>query len=224
MDTKHSEIKSVLYYVHDPMCSWCWAFRPILLQLRNHLSEQIQWLSLLGGLAKDSSEPMPEQTKQFVQGQWHKIQTVVPNTKFNFDFWTQCQPRRSTYPACRAVIAAREQGIEFEQQMICAIQKAYYLEARNPSDLSTLNELAVEIGLDVNLFSKSLKSAETDQILLTEIKQASELGLNQFPSLLLEIKDFKYRIPIDYLNANNMIETIMQALANQEINFQMAGK
>ena len=65
-----------LYYVHDPMCSWCWAFRPILLHLRNHLSEQIQWLSLLGGLAKDSSEPMPEQTKQFVQGQWHKIPQI----------------------------------------------------------------------------------------------------------------------------------------------------
>jgi putative protein-disulfide isomerase len=44
-------------------------------------------------------------------------------------------------PILRAVIAAREQGIDYNEAMISRIQQAYYLEARNPSDNSTLIEL-----------------------------------------------------------------------------------
>jgi putative protein-disulfide isomerase len=55
-------------------------------------------------------------------------------------------PRRSTYAACRAVIAARRQNPGYEEKMILAIQQAYYLEARNPADSHTLIELASEIG------------------------------------------------------------------------------
>ena len=74
--------------------------------------------------------------------------------KFNYDFWKKCRPRRSTYPACRAVIAARKQKNKFDMEMTLSIQKAYYLHARNPSDYETLIELAEEIGADKNKFSK----------------------------------------------------------------------
>lgn len=107
MNETSSKAEATLYYAHDPMCSWCWAFRPVLQALRAELPVNINWVSLLGGLAPETTEPMPDQTKQFIQGQWQKIQQMVPNTEFNFDFWTACDPKRSTYPACRAVIAAR---------------------------------------------------------------------------------------------------------------------
>jgi protein-disulfide isomerase-like protein with CxxC motif len=60
------------------------------------------------------------------------LTTLADGTEFNFDFWTKCQPRRDTYKACRAVIAASQQNAE--EAMIEAIQKAYYLRAMNPSE------------------------------------------------------------------------------------------
>ncbi|MBT8071851.1 MAG: DsbA family protein, partial [Gammaproteobacteria bacterium] len=130
---------SVLYYVHDPMCSWCWAYRPVLQRLREHLPVEIRWQNVLGGLAPDSDQPMPGATRQMVQGHWRQIQSSV-GTRFNFDFWSRCQPRRDTYKACRAVIAASFQAAE--ERMIQAIQEAYYLRAMNPSEPATLAELA----------------------------------------------------------------------------------
>ena len=41
---------------------------------------------------------------------WKRIQEVIPGTKFNYDFWTLCEPKRSTYPSCRAVICAKNQN------------------------------------------------------------------------------------------------------------------
>ena len=197
-----------LYYAYDPMCSWCWAFRPSLDALIAELPEQLEVICLLGGLAEDSDEPMPEEMRALVQGHWRRIEEQVPQTKFNYDFWEQCQPRRSTYPACRAVIAAQIQGQEYDLEMTFAIQQAYYLQARNPSDYSTLIELAVEIGLDKDKFTKDVTSTAIDEALQQEIKQSRQLGLNSFPSLLLDTGDKKIRIEPDYINVGVMLDKI----------------
>ena len=197
-----------LYYVHDPMCSWCYAFRSSLTRLLEDLPKEIEVIRLLGGLARDSEEPMPEETRAYVIDNWKRIEQYVPDTKFNYDFWQQCKPRRSTWLACRAVIAARNQGSEFDLAMTHAIQDAYYQQARNPSDISTLIELAQELGLDKNRFSEDLKSPETDETLQQEIKQSRILGLNNFPSLLFVDGDKLIRIGPDYFNSENMLQMI----------------
>ena len=190
------------------MCSWCWAFRPSLLSLLERLPKTIEVIRLLGGLAPDSEEVMTEETKQYVQGHWRAIEKQVPMTKFNYDFWVTCEPIRSTYPSCRAVIAARRQGVRFDAEMTFAIQQAYYLHARNPSLSLTLIELSEELGLDEGKFLADLKSTETDETLRLEIKQARRLGLNSFPSLLLESEESYSRIKIDYLNTGQMLDEV----------------
>jgi putative protein-disulfide isomerase len=186
---------TVLYYVHDPMCSWCWAYRPTLLQLRENLPEEITWQNVLGGLAPDNEEPMAEQTRQMVQAHWLEIQTSI-GTEFNFDFWTKCQPRRDTYKACRAVIAAAAQ--DAEEAMIEAIQKAYYLNARNPSDPETLADLAAELGLNRALFVGDFGSLPTATELQRQLSLRRQLDVWSFPSLVLRNQSDLIPIKHDY--------------------------
>jgi len=54
---------AVLYYIHDPMCSWCWAFRPVWSAVQAQLPESLQVKYLLGGLAPDSALPMEAATQ-----------------------------------------------------------------------------------------------------------------------------------------------------------------
>lgn len=197
-----------LYYVHDPMCSWCWAFRPALNTLIEKLPKEINIIRLLGGLAPDSNIAMPNDIREYVLQNWRAIEEKVPETKFNYDFWTKCKPRRSTYPACRAVIAARKQNSKFDIAMTLAIQKAYYLQARNPSDYETLIELAEEIGADKIKFSEDVVSQETDKILKEEIQQFESLDLKSLPSLLFVNDKRKIEIKPDYLDAKVMLDKI----------------
>lgn len=199
-----------LIYSHDPMCSWCWAFKPALKHLREHLPSSISFTKLLGGLAKDSDEPMPEQTQQAIQNHWRTIQSKVPGTEFNFEFWQQCKPRRSTYPACRAVIAARAQGKQFDDNMTLAIQQAYYLKARNPSDTTTLIKLADEIGLNQQQFEQDFNSNETNLTLKNEIQRCQLFGINSYPSLALKTTSTQYLISVDYNDPSNMLSDINQ--------------
>jgi putative protein-disulfide isomerase len=199
---------SSLIYVHDPMCSWCFGFSKTLQTLLNELPADINVKRLLGGLAPDSNKPMSEATRNMVRQNWQHIEQAIPGVSFNYDFWDNCEPRRATYPACRAVIAARQQGDAFDDLMTQQIQQAYYLQARNPSDNSTLIGLASEIGLDQEVFADDLASNQTQQSLLDEISLSKSLGVNGFPSLVLE-RDGRYElIQTNYTKADSMLSQI----------------
>lgn len=198
----------ILYYVHDPMCSWCWGFRPTWAEIKSQLPENIQVKYLLGGLAPDSQEPMPEEMQVAIAGYWRKIQQHIPGTEFNFDFWDECEPRRSTFPACRAVIAARKQQANIEIDMIEAIQCAYYMKAQNPSDDATLIEIAACLGLDKTKFTKDLNAPETQKILESEMNTGRQIGVQGFPSMILVNNNHIQYIPLDYNDANKALRFI----------------
>ena len=202
-------VNNTLYYVHDPMCSWCWAFWPTWLKVLSELPCHINVSYLLGGLAPDSNLPMPLETQKYVRDNWIKIQKVVPGTQFNYDFWTLNEPRRSTYLSCRAVISAKKQHPDFEVLMIEGIQKAYYLNALNPSNEDTLINIAQDIGLNEELFRQDIKSTEINDLLLDQIHTIKTISISGFPSLVFVKKNNFKRIKIDYLNSNNIINQII---------------
>lgn len=185
----------ILYYIHDPMCSWCWGYRPTWSNLKASLPPGVEVVNLLGGLASDNEQPMPAELQQTIQGHWRKIQAML-GTEFNFDFWTQNRPRRDTYKASRAVVVAA--GFGLEEEMIHAIQRAYYLRAMNPSEPETLVQLAGELGLDKDTFRSALVSEKTDQEFRRQVGLARRLGVRNFPSLVLMIKDSVNSVSLDY--------------------------
>ena len=200
------------------MCSWCWGFRPTWLALQKHLPENIQVETVLGGLAPDNDQPMPQIMRAMLQDTWRKIHDEL-GTEFNFDFWSQNIPRRSTYPACRAVIAASLQDSELE--MIDAIQQAYYLRALNPSDDSILLQVAEEMGLDTEKFKWALNSKETQSSLNKQISLAKNAMVQGYPSLVLQYsvlseqgveKIKQYPVSLNYKHYEVMLERIDSVL------------
>jgi len=196
-----------LLYIMDPMCSWCWAFRP---QLTAFLAKhpEIQLDLIMGGLAPDSDEPMPMAQREQIEAIWQRIaqQTGV---EFNLDFWRNNTPRRSTYPACRAVITAQRMANK-ANEMVEAIQVGYYLRALNPSDISTLSQLASELGIDRAQFEQSLKSRETQQALEADLQRARALGVSGFPALLLEHKTELHAIALGYTQFDKLEQRFNQ--------------
>jgi len=203
----------ILYYFHDPMCSWCWGYRPTWELLQKNLFKDIKVEYVLGGLAPDTDEVMPVQMQNAIQGYWKKIHKEL-GAEFNFAFWTQCVPKRSTYKSCRAVIAAKNQNREYE--MIYAIQKAYYFRAMNPSETKDLHQLAEELKLDVPKFSVDLESEYTKQNLKEQIAKFQQMPVTGFPSLVLSYKGTMHAIAIDYKNYKMMLDEIRLRLDYSE--------
>lgn len=146
----------------------------------------LTWELVMGGLAPDSSEPMPAETRAYVQRAWDAVEQTC-GVRFNRDFWERCEPRRSTYPACRAVIAAEKQCSGAGWEMYAALQRAYYRQARNPSLVEVLVEVASELpGLNPSTFGKDLASRGVQSELEAHLARRLDLGVHSFPTLLLE--------------------------------------
>ena len=191
------------------MCSWSWGFNNTWKKVQKSLPDSINIQYVLGGLAPDSNEIMPEKMRAYIQENWRKIQSVIPGTEFNYDFWQLCKPKRSTYPACRAIISVKNQDPTLETQILKLIQQAYYLNAQNPSENSTLIQLAKSLKLDIKKFKKDLNSSNTQQQLEEDIALAKSLNIHSFPSLLLSNNQGNKLIAIDYNNADKIIKQIL---------------
>ena len=167
------------------MCSWCWGFRAVRDQVRAALPDGTQVRYVMGGLAPDNAEPMDEDTRRFVQTAWKAVEETT-GASFNWEFWEACQPRRSTYPACRAVLVAESLRAGTGELIFDRIQEAYYCEARNPSDTATLVELGRELGLAGDEFERVLTSPEAQALLQADLDLRAELDVHSFPTLILD--------------------------------------
>lgn len=204
--------KITLYYIYDPMCSWCYAFDKTFDEIKNKLSKKIEILYIPGGLAAHDDNEMPKEMQISIQNIWYEIEKQT-KTKFNHDFWKNNIPKRSTYLSCQATIAARLQ--DKEEEMIKSIQKAYYLDALNPSNEDTLIHAAQEINLDIKKFKKDLYSQETLQIFKDDLNLRAKLRVNSFPSLVLKYKKEIYPIQIQFNESIKMLENIENLAFNQ---------
>lgn len=195
-----------LVYVHDPMCSWCWGYKHTLQQLKQALPASVTFVSLTGGLAPDNDQPMPHAMQQQIQTTWKNIQQRIPSIEFNYDFWTHCKPRRSTYPACRAVLVAEQynKGEQMNEQ----IQRAYYLEAQNPSNYDVLYALAEKIGLDRSRFIEEIHSESVNQRLSQCVEFCRSIQADSFPSLFYYQSDRFFPLVLDYNHYETTLEHI----------------
>ena len=170
-----------LIYVMDPMCAWCYGFKPELEAFLDTYSDiHVEWV--MGGLAPDNNQPMSEQMRATIAVYWRQIEAKTQVT-FNHDYWHCNTPYRSTYLACRAVIVANDLLENGAEKMVNAIQTAYYQKAQNPSLENTLVECAATIGLNKGEFVHALKSEQTQKTLTQHLDITKQLHVTGFPAL-----------------------------------------
>lgn len=208
-----------LIYVMDPMCAWCYAFGPVLEEfLEKHPFLEIDYV--MGGLASDNDNPMSEDMKKTISSYWVEIEKKTQVT-FNHNYWKQNTPYRSTYPSCRAVIAAETLKQKSSYQMVKAIQSAYYKEAKNPSLKETLLDCAISIGLDEVEFLKVFNSSVTEQNLQEHLNITSQLQVRGFPALFYINKMSEaYPLTLGFTQSSNL-EIQLQEIQKQQNKFKI---
>ena len=83
------------------------------------------------------------------------------------------------------LLLQKKQHPDFEVLMTEGIQKAYYLNALNPSNEDILISIAIDIGLNEELFEEDLKSSEVNDLLLDQIHTTKTMPISGFSSLVL---------------------------------------
>lgn len=174
-----------LVYIMDPMCSWCWGFAPVMDALVEQATAAGVSLRLVAGGLRQESQPMDASSRQRIQGYW---QTVTQATGQTFDHLGGLPEGLiyDTEPACRALVAARAVDDALVWPLVRRIHQAFYMERQNVTQARVLLALAQEVGLDGPTFAEQFDGALVREQTLQDFQWAAGLGIEGFPTVLLE--------------------------------------
>ena len=171
-------------YVTDPACPWSWGAEPAVRRLEAEFGEEVRITYVMGGLAREFKRPL-ETMRHVLDAAEATGMPVDPR------LWLDAPPK-SSYPACLAVKAAAEQGLD--GPYLRRVREALMCERVKADNPDALTALARDVpGMNVERFSVDLASNAIVEAFGADLDAARSLapghhnaaGRVPFPSFLV---------------------------------------
>ncbi|OWY28598.1 DsbA family protein [Herbaspirillum robiniae] len=188
-----SQTATVLHYIHDPLCGWCYGAAPLVAAARGVLPVQAHGGGMMAGRNR---RKVDAELRNYVMPHDRRIAQmtgqVFGEPYFN-GLLTDTTAVFDSAPPIAAVLAVQAvKGDAAGLDMLAAIQRAHYQDGRRISDESTLSALAGVLGVDAAAFAQAMRKIEAEE--LARHIEASRALLNYvggrgFPTFVLQRGD-----------------------------------
>lgn len=180
-----SLFKPEMYYIADPMCSWCWGFSPVVRQIHDAYTERIHFNLVVGGLRTGGTHVLNQELKSTLSGHWKEVEKLS-GQPFNYEFAVPDGFIYNTEPSCRAVVAMRALKPEQALSYFDALHEAFYVGNRDLTDTEILAHIAGDFGIDQPAFVEKFEDETTKQETNEDFAFGQNLGIRGFPSIVLK--------------------------------------
>ncbi|WP_066179201.1 DsbA family protein [Arcobacter porcinus] len=206
--------KTTLYYIGDPMCSWCYGMGDILKNVEKYCKiNGIKFQILVAGLRAGGGDVWNDNFRSFLKNEWSKISELTKKefsfSIFNLDFFNY-----DTRPACKAVYIVKKitnndslVSIDFFSK----IQSKFYAKSEDPKELGFYEEICKETKIDFKEFSKLFNDEKIGDELEKEF-MFSRTFSPSMPSLVLINDEKKTNISIGYSKYEDVISRLEKVL------------
>ncbi len=172
-----------LLYFADPMCSWCWGFSPTMQRLIDAYGETLPIRIIVGGLRPGTTTPMDDRMKQDIRSHWEHVHEASEQP-FDFDFFARDGFVYDTEPACRAVVSARRLDESKALAFMKVVQRSFYAENIDVSDVDNLVRIATDNGYDGARFREEFLGDEARAETQADFQFSQQCGVTGFPTVL----------------------------------------
>jgi putative protein-disulfide isomerase len=166
------------------MCSWCWGFAPVLEELLDKTGLPLELV--VGGLRPGpAAEILGAGMRRYLEREWATIaertgQAFDPGILDDLgDEWLY-----DTEPADMAVVHMRSLAPERALAFFARVQRAFYVERTDVTDLGTYMALAQEFDVDPGDFVAALGGEQLRKQTWRDFATARRWGVTGFPTLL----------------------------------------
>jgi putative protein-disulfide isomerase len=174
-----------VFYVGDPMCSWCWGFSPVIARIVADYGEAAPVRLVVGGLRVGAAAPMDERMKAAIRGHWEHVHART-GQPFDFAFFDRDGFVYDTGPACRAAVAMRNLAPENTFAYLEALQRGFYAEGRDVTEPAVLAALAEPDCAGADVFAAVYAAREVEEATLADFRLTQALGIAGFPAVVLK--------------------------------------
>ncbi|WP_299760649.1 DsbA family protein [uncultured Pontibacter sp.] len=186
MEQKKHDLLDIIHliYVMDPMCSWCYAFAPVVKQLVAEQKDKMQFKLVMGGLRPGTERPLEAQMKDSIRHHWQDVEKIT-GQPFDYAFFERNGFVYDTEPGCRAVVSMRYLKPEAELKMAEAVQQAFYAKNNDVTKPEVLASIATQFGIAEDAFMEQYNSEEMKEKTQQDFTIAKHLQAAAFPSLYI---------------------------------------
>lgn len=205
--------RPVVRYIGDPMCSWCWGISPQVKRVEQYCEANgFDFALTVGGLRPGGGDVWDDRLKTFLRQEWQHIQKATGQV-FSFALLESAGFDYDTEPACRAVVVAQmlrrttsRHAPAFD--VYTAIQRKFYTQGEDPKAAAFYPSICQECGLDESTFLALFHSQEARDSTSQQFMFCRQLGVQAFPSLLLEFQDRLHLLTTGYATFDTLVGRI----------------
>jgi len=173
-----------IFYVADPMCSWCWGFSPTLRTLSEFLGGRADLTFIMGGLRPLTRTAMDDAQKFEIEQHWKSV-AERSGQPFDHQFFQRDGFVYDTEPACRAVCVVRSVARPLLLDFFEALQRGFYAQNLDITDAAVLSEIARKQGVDHVAFEEHFADVASAYETAGDFHAARQLGVTGYPSVIL---------------------------------------
>ena len=170
----------ILWYIADPMCSWCWGFSPVIETVRHACKGRLRTELKMGGLRSGTTQAMVSSRRSEILRHWHAVHDRT-GQPFRFE---GAMPEGFVYdtePASRAIVALVMMTPGSAFAFLACIQEAFYARQEDVTQPAVLARLAGSMGVGQDDFLQVFGSDSAKQQTLMHFRQSREWGCARVP-------------------------------------------
>jgi putative protein-disulfide isomerase len=177
--------QATLYFVVDPMCSWCWGFAPVIEEARERLKEQYDIHLVMGGLRTQGEMVWDTSAKTYLRQHWQQVEERT-GQPFNDILFEKSDFTYDTYPACKAVVTVRELlGEDAAFRYLHMIQHAFYAQGIDITKPRLLYGYYEQLFGNSSKFAFMYATERIDTRMYHDFAKARSMGATAFPSVVI---------------------------------------
>ena len=176
--------EKTLWYIADPMCSWCWGFAPIIKEVRLNYSENLKIELVMGGL-RSGKLAMASGQRAEILNHWKAVNERT-GQPFSFEGAMPEGFIYDTEPSCRGIVAMSLINPSLVFTLLESIQFGFYVEQKDVTNPKVLAQLAGKIGVDMDLYLQVFESDEAKNKVSIHFDKVRQWGVNSFPTVAVQ--------------------------------------
>jgi putative protein-disulfide isomerase len=177
--------RAALYFVVDPMCSWCWGFAPVIEEARRRLKEAYDIHLVMGGLRTKGEMVWDEASRRYLFQHWQQVAERTGQS-FNELLFSKEDFVYDTYPACKAVVTVRELlGEDAAFTYLHTIQHAFYAQGIDITKTRLLYGYYEQLFGNSGKFAFMYGTERIETLMQHDFAKARSMGATAFPSVVI---------------------------------------
>jgi putative protein-disulfide isomerase len=205
--------KPQIIYVFDPLCGWCYGFSPVINKAYETYKDKADFKVITGGMIIGDQIGPIGKISQFLKGATARVTQrtgAVFSSLFLDTILTEGKQILTSMEPSIAIQICKAEKPDKILEFMSELQKDIYISGLKTAIPADYHRLAKKMGFDQNTFIHHLGEETFNQMALSDFQEASSLGIDSYPALLISDKGVVRELARGYIEWNEL-EKLMNA-------------